>query len=233
MTRQNDGGETTSNTRDGRQGSPQPGQPGHKDMASWKPGSEASEAKNVTSPGDFGVPVGAGPSRERDYVSGNTQASDPGAAQPRASEFEGRRTAGAGGNFNGDGSGSGGDLDADVVGVGTGSGLSADGPGDASGPDDSDGSSDEFASGGRAQGRNQTKVGRVGAGGRVPGGTTVSRDIDITTGADGQTSDNVNNPARDDDSFAGEVTLGEAEGEDQPMPPSPDAEGADAYDSDR
>ena len=221
MTRQNDGGDTQNQTR---QGNTPSGQPGHKDMASWKPGSQAADAKNVTSPGDFGVPVGAGPSLERDYVSENTKASDPGNAQPRSSEFEGRRTSGAGSNYNGDGSGSGGDLDTDVIGVGTGSGLSAAGPGEGTGPDDSDGSSDEFASGGHAQGRNQSGVGKIGGGGRVRGGSTVSRDLDLTTGADGQTSDNVNNPARDDDSFAGEVTLGEAEGEDQPVAPASEAE---------
>ena len=190
-----------------------------KDMASWKPGSEAAEAKNVASPGDFGVPVGSGPSRERQYVSDNTKASDPGVARPRSSEFEGRRTSGAGATHDGDGSGSGGDLDPDVIGVGTGSGIAEAGPSERTGPDDSTGTSDEFASGGHAQGRNQTLVGRHGT---APGfrGSTVSGDLDMTTGADGQTSDNVNNPARGDDSFAGEITSGEA-GEDRPVPPTP------------
>ena len=190
--------------------------PGSKDMASWKPGSEAAEAKNVGGQGDFGVPAGAGTTREREYVSENTKMSDPGAAKPRSSEFDGVRTGGAGAVFEGDGSGSEGDIDTDVIGIGSGAGLSAEGPGDAAGPDDSDGSSDEFASGGHAQGRNQSGIGKVGGDKRVRGGSTVSRDIDVTTGADGQTSDNVNNPARDDDSFAGEVTLGEAKGDDEP-----------------
>ena len=53
-----------------------------KDMAHWKPGSESAEAKDVAAKGDFGVPAGAGPSRDRDYVSHNTKASDPGNAHP-------------------------------------------------------------------------------------------------------------------------------------------------------
>ena len=54
-----------------------------RDMTSWKPGSEAGEAKNVGAKGDFGVPVGAGRTPERDYVSANTKRSDPGAAPER------------------------------------------------------------------------------------------------------------------------------------------------------
>src|SRR5215210_8057290 len=50
-----------------------------KDFASWKPGSESAEAKNVGGEGDFGAPVGAGPDRDRDYVNENTKRADPGA----------------------------------------------------------------------------------------------------------------------------------------------------------
>ena len=222
MTRQDDGTNTRQDLNTPAAGNT--GQPGSKDMASWKPGSEAAEARNVGGKGDFGVPAGSGPTLDRQYVSENTKASDPGAAKPRSSEFEGVRTGGAGAAFEGDGSGSEGDLDPDVLGIGTGSGLAATGPGDAPGPDDSDGSSDEFASGGHAQGRNQTLVGKVGGDKRVRG-SVVSRDLDLTTGADGQTSDNLNNPARGDDSFATEVTLGEALGEDNAMSPSSDTQG--------
>src|SRR5436190_13854057 len=97
-------------------------QPGSKDMASWKPGSESGEAKNVQPKGDFGVPVGSGPSRERDYVTQNTKRSDPGNAQARSGEDgdDSARTTGAGGTASGEGASSGGDLDTDIVGVGTG-----------------------------------------------------------------------------------------------------------------
>jgi hypothetical protein len=201
-----------------------------KDMASWKPGSDAASARNVGADGDFGVPEGTGPSIERDYVSQNTKRSDPGASGPSASEFDGRRTAGAGARWDGDGSGSGGDLDPDVIGVGTGSGIAASGPDDRRGPDDSDGSSDEMASGGHAQGRNQTGVHRVGGDTRIRG--TVVTDPDNSQTPTGQGAGAVTNPARGDDSFAGEVSLGEARGEDLPLPPSQDSQGLSRDDND-
>src|SRR5215213_7958399 len=147
--------------------------PGSKDMASWKPGSEAAEAKNVVAKGDFGVPVGSGPSRERDYVTQNTKRSDPGVAQARSGEdgADGARTTGAGGVAAGVGSSSGGDIDTDLIGVGTGgTGVAQAGPDDDDiGAAATDGSSDEFASGPRAQGRNSIPRGRVGGDKRVRG----------------------------------------------------------------
>ena len=193
-----------------------------KDMATWKPGSDAASARDVAAEGDFGVPVGAGPSPDRDYVSRNTKRSDPGNAMPRSGETEGLRTTGAGASAAGDGSGSGGDLDPDFVGVGTGgSGVAMSGPSDRRDKSESDGTSAEMASGRPAAGRNQAGVHRVGGSKRVPG-SVVSGDLDFHTGADGQTSDNVNNPARGDDSFAAEVTLGEALGEDNAIGDSSD-----------
>jgi len=200
-------------------------QPGSKDMASWKPGSESAEAKNVGGKGDFGVPAGSGPSRERDYVTENTKRADPGAAVARSGDIDGGdgvRTTGAGGAATGDGSSSGGDIDTDVIGVGSGTGIAEGGPDDAVDASETDGSSDQFASGGHAESRNAIPRGRVGGDKRVRGGSVVSGDLDFHTGADGQTSDNVNNPARGDDAFAGEVTLGEALGEDNPVGPSSD-----------
>jgi len=206
-------------------------QPGSKDMASWKPGSESADAKNVAAKGDFGVPVGSGPSRERDYVTQNTKRADPGAAVARSGDVDGGdgvRTTGAGGAATGEGSSSGGDIDTDVIGVGTGTGLAGAGPDEGDiGEAETDGSSDQFASGGHAQGRNAIPRGRVGGDKRVRG-STVSGDLDFHTGADGQTSDNVNNPARGDDAFAGEVTMGEALGEDNPMGASSDSNGDDS-----
>jgi hypothetical protein len=142
---------------------------------------------------------------------------------PNANEFDGRRTAGVGGKWAGDGSASGGDLDPDVIGVGTGSGIAESGPDDRPGPDDSDGTSDEMASGGHAAGRNQTGVHHVGGNKQVHG--SVVQDPDIGQTPMGQGADAVNNPARGDDSFAGEVSLGEARGQDAPLPPSQDSQG--------
>jgi hypothetical protein len=64
MTRQNDPTDLQNDSRNAQQGNSTGDGGGQKDMASWKPGSEAREAKNVTSPGDFGVPAGGGPTRE-------------------------------------------------------------------------------------------------------------------------------------------------------------------------
>jgi hypothetical protein len=191
-----------------------------KDMASWKPGSDAASAGKVAGEGDFGVPAGAGPSRERDYVSGNTKRSDPGNAMPRSGEDDGLRTTGAGAQAAGDGSGSGGDLDPDIIGVGTGTGVSISGPSGRIGADDSDGSSNEMASGGPAAGRNQAGVHHVGGSKRVHGTTFDRSRGDASTTGDGQGAGAITNPAfRGDDSFAAEISSGEAAGDDQPLQP--------------
>ncbi|HZN66674.1 MAG TPA: hypothetical protein VFB66_15395 [Tepidisphaeraceae bacterium] len=199
-----------------------------KDMASWKPGSDAASAKDVKAEGDFGVPAGSGPSRQREYVSENTKMSDPGAAKPRSGEDpDGVRTSGAGWTAEADGSGSEGDIDTDVLGVGTGgTGVAATGPDDTPGPDDSDGTSSEMASGRPAAGRNQTGVGRVGGNKRVKGTTFSRSEGDPSTYTDAQGADAATNPAaQGDDSFAGEVSTGEASGEDNALSPSSDSQG--------
>ena len=213
----------------------QTGKQGGKDMASWKPGSDPKGAKEVESPGDFGVPEGTGPSRERDYVSGNTKRSDPGNSMPRSGEQEGLRTTGAGATAAGDGSGSGGDLDPDIIGFAGGTGIAAAGPSGRSGPADSDGTSAEMASGGPAEGRNQTGVHRVGGSKRVEGTTFDRSRGDAQTTGDNQGAAAVTNPAaRGDDSFAAEISAGEAMGEDNAIGPGSDEPaGGDPTDPDR
>jgi hypothetical protein len=192
--------------------------------------------------GDFGAPAGGdGRTADRDYVSRNTKASDPGAAQPFGYEQDGVRDHGAGGRASGPGSASGGDLDPDVVGVGTGgSGVSLSGNVNRPpGPDDSDGSSDEFASGAHAQGRNQP------GGPTVIRGTTHSRDLDASTG-DVQGASAVTNPVHElggdvthaprdgaSDAFAGEISEGEARGDDNARSPADDDSDDNPDDSDR
>lgn len=186
-----------------------------KDFASWKPGSESAEAKHVGGQGDFGAPVGAGPNRDRDYVNENTKRSDPGATQPMDWEHDGKRDHGVGAPDSGPGSGSAGDVDPDIVGVGTGgSGIAISGNiGRPPGPDDSDGASNEFAAGGPAQGRNQTNVGKIGGTKRVTGDVQ-TRGQDQSTN-EGEGADDITNvQARGDDSFASEISSGEARGED-------------------
>lgn len=206
-------------------------QPQQDPNAALKPGSSADDARKVGGKGDFGAPEGGltGRTAERDYVSRNTKVSDPGAANPWDFEHDGVRDHGAGGRDTGPGSASGGDVDPDVIGVGTGgSGVSLSGvTGRPSGPDDSDGSSDQFASGAHAQGRNQTLTGnKVGGSKRVTGGSTVTRDADVTTGDNPQGAAAATNPIHelggdvkhspDDaygDAFASEISSDEASGE--------------------
>jgi hypothetical protein len=211
--------------------------------ASLKPGSSAQDAHKVGGKGDFGAPEGGltGRTAERDYVSRNTKVSDPGTANAWDFEHDGVRDHGAGGRDTGPGSASGGDIHPDIVGVGTGgSGVSLSGNvGRPPGPDDSDGSSDEFASGGHAQGRNQTLTGdKVGGSKRVTGGSTVARDTDASTGGDAQGAAAVTNPIHEaggdfrhspndayGDAFASEISLGEASGQDAGLSPSSDTRG--------
>lgn len=202
----------------------------HKDMASWKPGSESAEAKDVGGKGDFGVPADVdrtGQTTDRDYTSANTKASDPGAQHPMDWEHDGKRDHGAGVPDSGPGSGSAGDLDTDIIGVGTGGGVSISGPDDRRGPDDVDENarpSDALAGGGHARGDNQTGVGQVGGAKRVRG--SVVQTGDRASDTVGQGADAAVNPiAHDDDSFVGEISSGEAQGQDLGISPSSDTQG--------
>jgi hypothetical protein len=180
-----------------------------KSLSNWKPGSEAGSAAQIAGSGDFGVPeTPTKTSLDRDYTSANTKASDRGAAQPRSSEMEGNRVAGAGAAYSGPGSASGGDVDPDVIGIGDGIGIATSGNVyEPRGPDDTDGSSDAFASGGKAKGENSPK--------RIPRfkGSVVSASTDDQTNT-GQGADSATNPARNDDAAAGEISSGEASGDD-------------------
>jgi hypothetical protein len=123
-----------------------------------------------------------------------------------------------------------------------GTGISQAGPDDEIGADESDGSSNEFASPvpkGRpgevevipAQRRNQRGVGKVGGSKRVRG-SVQTRDGDVSTGRDAQGADAATNPnVRGDDSFKGEISAGEAAGDDLPVSPSSDTQGARAGDN--
>ena len=176
-----------------------------------KVGSDSAAAKAAGGRGDFGVPESD--TRGREYTSANTRASDRGAAQPHAGADQGR-VAGAGGNASGPGSSSGGDLDTDIVGVGTGgSGVAASGPRGTSGPDDSDGSVREFASGPPTKNKKGKKYAKVEGDALDHGGG------DIETTAEGRGADAASRPSRGDpddldDSFRGEVSTGEASGQD-------------------
>jgi hypothetical protein len=176
-----------------------------------KVGSDPNAAKSVGGALDFGARQDD--VVERQYTSANTKAADRGAAQPHAGEFAGEgRMAGAGGVASGPGASSGGDLDTDFVGVAGGSGLAQAPPRGVPGPDDSDGTVREFASGPPTQNAKGPKAGKVE-------GSTVDPEGDIETLAEGRGASAVSRPPRGDpddldDSFRGEVSEGEASGED-------------------
>ena len=172
-----------------------------------KVGSDPNAAKAVGGSLDFGAREGD--VVERAYTSANTKAADRGATQPHAGEFAGEgRTVGAGGVASGPGSSSGGDLDTDFVGVAGGSGLAQAAPRNVPGPDDSDGSVREFASGPPTQNAKGPKAGKIE-------GSTVDREGDIETLAEGRGAAAASRPSDDiDDSFRGEVSEDEAAGRD-------------------
>jgi hypothetical protein len=176
-----------------------------------KPGSSSEDAKKVGGKGDFGVPEED--TVDRNYVSENTKQSDPGNARPRAGEES--LEVGVGKSVGGAGNASGGDLDPDIVGVGGIGGLSQSGPDNFPNgrPDESDGTSRTFASGGPAKGEEGPP--QVLGGGTGRAGTVVDEFGDVSTGRDGQGAAAATNPpARGDDSFAAEVSLDEASGQD-------------------
>lgn len=185
------------------------GKKNRKGKSSGKVGSDPEAIHDFGGKGDFGV--AATPGKDRDYVARNTKASDPGATQPRSAEHEGVRTHGAGGTVSGEGSSSGGDLDTDIIGVGTGGSGFATPTDYVPRADDTDGSSDEMGSG-RSRGDNQDSVGNVG--GPRPVHRTMPRaNLDET--APGAGSDSATSQASGDDAFVGEVSSGEARGEDE------------------
>src|SRR3954454_24005018 len=99
-----------------------------------KVGSDPKAARQIGGKRDFGVPE-AGSVRDRQYVSEEIKANDPGRA-PEHSGNTGNRVTGAGGNASGVGSSSGGDVDTDLIGVGTGgTGIAQDGPDRTDGAD--------------------------------------------------------------------------------------------------
>jgi hypothetical protein len=187
------------------------GKKGPSEKPKGKVGSDSKAAKAMGGTSDFGV--SESDTRGRAYTSANTRASDRGAAQPHAGEDEGR-VAGVGGNASGVGASSGGDLDTDFVGVGTGGGgISASGPDESMGAAESTGTARDFASG------PPTKNSKGPKAGKVEGSTVDQTGGDIETTAAGRGADAASRAPRGDpddldDSFRGEVSTGEASGQD-------------------
>jgi len=172
-------------------------------------GSDPRAVRSVGGKGDFGVPE-TGRERERAYVSQETKSQDPGAL-PGHSNGEGTRTSGVGGNDSGVGSSSGGDVDTDIIGLGAGGATVS-----QSGPDDRRDGKDMLTGEAAGLGTNSRRTNRPAPNDSTPPGAFVQRsDGDASTTGDGQGAASVTNPhARDDDSFAGELSMDDASGAD-------------------
>ena len=180
------------------------------DISSLKPGSNAADAAKVGGKGDFGVHESD--VAERTYTSENTKAAERGVAQPNSYEHRQTRQSGAGGHDSGPGSSSGGDIDPSFVGLG-GAGLAENIEKDEDGgAAETDGSSRNAASGGPAQGENETNVGKVG--GAKPQYRDVIQPADDNAAGSG--ADAVARPDGEsaDQSFVGEISSGEVSGRD-------------------
>lgn len=188
-----------------------------------KVGSDPAAAANFAERQDFGTPVDRALPRGR----GSDAAEGLPRQQTATRGDTNDRTVGAGSAGGGPGAGSGGDIDTDFIGLGAGgTGLAQSPPtGVTTGPASSTGSSDEFASGPPAAGRNQPPRGQIGGAPRVAGSTVDHGGGDASTvgpgrgtaasaipldGADGP----VTGDAATDDAAAGELSLDEAGGAD-------------------
>ena len=155
--------------------------PGEATSAGDKVGSSDAAAKAVGGKGDFGIPVHPDIVRETEgEIVGRPAGSAPG-----YSGAKGVRTTGVGSLGGEPGHDSGGDIDTDYDGFGTPGGLSAK-PVDEStlnltGADVVDGSSDPFASGKPAAGRNAGIKGSHGASPRFKGDTVDHSGTDAST----------------------------------------------------
>lgn len=139
-----------------------------------KVGSDEAALQRTGGAGDFGIP--AAKQTRPQPIGGREKGPQKGTGPMRAGTM-GDRVSGVGGDPGGPGHSSGGDLDPDYVGIAGSGGLSESAPGNVNpGQAATTGGSEEFASGGPAQGRNQDRArGRVGGRKQVEGGSTVDR----------------------------------------------------------
>ena len=172
-----------------------------------KVGSDRTAAEHFVGKGDFGIPSeGAGRftemADEAKYQPGGDHLSDP--RPPRSGGGSGNRDSGVGGVNTGPGSSSGGDIDTDFVGVGThGTGISASGPDSRrAGPDMTDKGTPRLQPHPHEP-RKKTR------------GSTVDRSGgDVTTTGGGMGTSGLETADSGDDAAAGEISQGEAAGDD-------------------
>jgi hypothetical protein len=178
----------------------------HSQVSDQKVGSDRSAAAHFAEAGDFGIPAAEAAKHteaadEAKYQPAGDHHADP--RPPRSGE-QGDRDSGVGGLDSGPGSSSGGDLDTDLVGVGThGSGMSI------AGPDARKGGPDMIRSGSQPH-KSHAHVPKT-----QTRGTTVNQsDADFTTIGNGTGASTVTPFETGDDAAAGEISQGEALGDD-------------------
>lgn len=178
-----------------------------------KVGSSSKAAKRVGGRGDFGAPESDTVARR--YASSATKRQDPG-AQPGHSIGEGTRVSGVGGTSAGPGSSSGGDLDTDIIGVGTGgSGIAQSGGGSRKANADRVADRPSPKAPLKDQGDKLESPRRREKIPKQPKGDSLDHSGGDESQTDpGEGAANVTNQRRNDDSFAGEISLDEAAGAD-------------------
>jgi hypothetical protein len=174
-----------------------------------KVGTDPKALKNVGGKGDFGIPARDNVARAKEgEIEGRPAGSAPG-----YSGDAGARTTGVGSRGGPPGTDSGGDIDTDFIGLDGRGGLAAKSAHETvSAAEASDGSSDVFASGGHASGRNTIKPGTHGAAPSTHGDTADHSGQDasaVNPNAAGSVT-----PARGEEPGAeGEITADEASGD--------------------
>jgi hypothetical protein len=176
-----------------------------------KVGSDPDAAHHVGGAGDFGVRADNRIGRE--YASREIKQQDPTnevarSGGPEQPDDQGSRTSGVGGNASGVGSSSGGDIDPDYTGV-IGSFAQA-------GPDDRTDGPDMLDQGDVEREASRATRDAMQSGTRASGDDAIDQTAeDASTALEAQGSAAVTNPARGDDSFAGEISNDEASGADE------------------
>jgi hypothetical protein len=181
---------------------------------SGKVGTDPKAAKSVGGKGDFGFAAYDAVNRAHDgMIEGRPAGSAPG-YNGDATGDAGVRDTGVGGRGGVPGTDSGGDLDTDIIGFGGRGGLAAKPPhaGEMTAANESDGSSDIFASGGHATGRNTIRTGAHGSARRVHGDSTDHSGQDTSTMNPGSAV-TVSSARLNDPGAEGVVSLDESTGD--------------------
>jgi hypothetical protein len=174
-----------------------------------KVGSDPAAVEKIGGKGDFGIPARDNLARAKEgEIEGRPAGSAPG-----YSGDAGARTTGVGSLGGPPGTDSGGDIDTDIIGLDGRGGLAAKSTrDDVLGADETEGSSDTFASGRHAAGRNTIKPGSHGSAPR-PHGDSVDHSGQDSSAVSPNAAGAVNSMRGEDPGAEGEITGDEAAGD--------------------